>query len=77
MKHEIAAGDFKAKCLALLDEVRDEQKTLVITKRGIPVARLVPIAPVAKSYGGSLRGTVRIHGDLFSAGEKWDAEQDA
>jgi prevent-host-death family protein len=39
----IAASEFKAKCLALLDEVAEQRRPLVVTKRGRPVARVVPI----------------------------------
>ncbi|MBI4705329.1 MAG: type II toxin-antitoxin system Phd/YefM family antitoxin, partial [Deltaproteobacteria bacterium] len=39
----IAAGQFKAKCLALLDEVAEHAESYVITKRGRPVARVVPL----------------------------------
>jgi len=41
---EIPAGEFKAKCLKLLDEVQKQRRQIVITKRGKPVARLVPLA---------------------------------
>ena len=74
---KIPAGEFKAKCLSLLDEVRDERKEIVVTKRGVAVARLVPIAPVRRApvtYAGLMKGTVQIHGDLFSTGEKWEAD---
>lgn len=40
---KIPAGEDKAKCLSLIDEARDERKEFVITKRGVPVARLVPL----------------------------------
>ena len=70
---KIPAGEFKAKCLALLDEVRDERKELVITKRGVAVARILPMEPLSLSSGGRMAGTVQIHGDLFSTGEKWEA----
>ncbi|MGE3074780.1 MAG: type II toxin-antitoxin system Phd/YefM family antitoxin [Dehalococcoidia bacterium] len=39
----IAAGEFKAKCLALLDEVGELDEEVIVTKRGKPVARLVPL----------------------------------
>jgi prevent-host-death family protein len=39
----IPAGEFKAKCLALLDEVAEQRRPLIVTKRGRPVARVVPI----------------------------------
>lgn len=70
---KIPAGEFKAKCLALLDEVRDERKELVVTKRGVAVARILPMEPLSVSPGGRMAGTVQIHGDLFSTGEKWEA----
>ncbi len=40
----IAAGEFKAKCLAILDEVGELDEEVIVTKRGKPVARLVPLA---------------------------------
>ncbi len=73
---KIPAGEFKAKCLALLDDVRDERKELVITKHGVPVARLLPMELPTQGkveYGGRMKGTVEIHGDIFSTGEKWEA----
>ena len=51
MQRQIAAGEFKAKCLHLLDEVRQSRKEIVITKRGRAVARLVP--GVLGESGGS------------------------
>lgn len=62
---EINAAEFKAKCLKLLDEVAATHEPLVITKRGKPVARLVPIEEeTAESMFGYLRGTVTILGDI-------------
>ncbi len=65
----VAAGEFKSRCLALLDEVAQTGKPLLVTKRGKPVARLVPVeAPP------SLLGSVRKEKDLISPiGEEWDA----
>src|SRR5690242_9314615 len=51
----VAAGEFKAKCLALLDKVEQHKQALVVTKRGRPVARVVPITP---DTAHSLRGTL-------------------
>jgi len=54
-KREIPAGEFKAKCLALLNEVRDSHEEIIVTKRGKPVARVVPIEPQEwKSLAGTL-----------------------
>ena len=47
----IPAGQFKTHCLALLDEVRETGHTLVVTKRGVPVARLVPVEEPAPIMG--------------------------
>ena len=49
MQTTIAAGEFKAKCLKLMDEVAEKRKTLVITKRGKPVAQAYAIA-VGEEY---------------------------
>jgi prevent-host-death family protein len=76
MDQSIAAGEFKAKCLHLLDEVRQNRQPIVITKRGKPVARLVPVDDTPPQAFGRLKGTVRILGDIVApTGEAWDAEQ--
>jgi prevent-host-death family protein len=69
---QIAAGQFKAQCLALLDQV--DPDGLVITKRGKPVARLMPFASNSAELIGSLKGTVEIKGKIFSTGIDWNAE---
>ena len=76
MKREIAAGEFKAKCLHLLDEVQHSRKELIITKRGKPVARLLPVEPEIPQIFGRMKGTVRILGDIVGpTGEKWEADE--
>ncbi len=63
----IGAGEFKAKCLQLMDEVNRQGIELVITKRGQPVAKLVPASPTkVVDIFGAMRGTVTIHGDIVS-----------
>jgi prevent-host-death family protein len=71
MKH-VPAAKFKETCLALLDEVDPEG--IVITKRGKPVAKLIPFSADSSSLIGSLTGKVRLNGDLLSTGVKWHAE---
>ena len=67
MDKTIAAGEFKAKCLHLLDEVAAHRTPLVITKRGKPVAKLVPIDDLhADDIYGCMAGTFRILGDIVS-----------
>ena len=76
MKNEIAAGEFKAKCLHLLDEVQQTRKEIVITKRGRPVAKVVPVEESVPTIFGRMRGTGRIVGDIVGpTGEKWEADE--
>jgi len=60
----ISASDFKARCLGLLDEVHESGAEIVITKRGQPIARLVPLAGAKPSSRGAWRGLARINGDI-------------
>jgi prevent-host-death family protein len=56
---EVAAAEFKARCLELMDRVRETGTEYVITKHGTPVARLVPVVErAAQSFFGSMKGTV-------------------
>jgi prevent-host-death family protein len=76
MKRQIAAGKFKATCLALLDEVQSERKEIIITKRGKAVARLVPVEDTIPEIFGRMKGSVEILGDIVGpTGEIWDAER--
>ena len=70
---QIAAAKFKEQCLSLLDEV--EPDGIVITKRGKPVAKLIPFASDSASLIGSLTGKLKIRGDILSTGLDWDAER--
>jgi len=70
---QIAAAKFKEQCLALIDRV--DKDGLVITKRGKPVAKLIPISSDSASLIGSLKHRVRIKGDILSTGERWNAER--
>ena len=69
----IAAGKFKDTCLKTLDEVAKTKSSVVITKRGRPIARLVPFLKpgASKSLAGSI---LKESGDPFSSGEEWNAE---
>lgn len=68
----MAAGSFKARCLAVMDEVRAKRETVVITKHGRPVAKLVPADKDADDIYNFLRGKGEIVGDIISpAIEDW------
>jgi prevent-host-death family protein len=76
MKQQIAAGEFKAKCLHLLDEVQQTRKAILITKRGRPVARLLPVDEDVPSIFGRMKGSVEILGDLVApVGEAWSVDE--
>jgi prevent-host-death family protein len=75
MVDKIPAGEFKAKCLKVLDEVQRQRKQFVITKRGKPVAMLVPVNERRESIIGSMKGTMEILGDIVAPIEvKWNAD---
>ncbi len=65
MKH-YAASDFKARCLHLIDRVRETAEPIVITKRGRVVARLVPAGDDDDRPWEILRGTARWSGDAVA-----------
>ena len=71
----IPAGEFKAKCLKLMDQVRESGREIVITKRGKPVAKLVPLEPKERPpLFGCMKGTFEITGDIVSPIDvEWDA----
>lgn len=68
----IAAAKFKEQCLALLDQVGPEG--IVITKHGVPVAKLVPVTFQFMDLIGKYKKKIKVKGNIFSTGLKWDAE---
>ena len=67
----IAASEFKARCLELLDEVARTREPVVVTKRGKPVARLMPLET---EHALSLEGSVRYGGDIVGPTDPdWDS----
>ena len=80
----MAAGEFKAKCLAVMDEVEAKRETVVLTKRGKPVAKLVPIEQTKGEdpIFGFMIGKGRIVGDPMdlvnpiTPAEDWDEDWD-
>jgi len=73
---KIAAGKFKAQCLQLMDRVKENRERIIITKRGRPVAQLVPVdEEKPQDIFGALRGLVLEEGDILSpVGETWEAD---
>jgi prevent-host-death family protein len=73
---KIAAGKFKAQCLRVMEQVHATREPVLITKRGKPLAKLVPAEKVTDDFIGSLEGVIKIVGDIESPVvplEDWDA----
>lgn len=62
----LSATEFKARCLELMDDVATRRTRYVVTKRGVPVAELVPSGDTDASPIGFLHGTAIEHGDLVA-----------
>jgi prevent-host-death family protein len=62
----IPAGVFKAKCLAIMDEVQSKSQPVIITKHGKPVVKLVPVTEEPDDIFGFMQGKATIVGDIVS-----------
>jgi prevent-host-death family protein len=73
---EVAISEFKAKCLALLEQVQKTKKPIRITRFGKPVAEVVPTSPTSPpDWMGSMKDSIEIVGDVVSpANEESDWE---
>jgi len=70
------AGEFKARCLKVMDDVQLTREPVVITKKGRPVAKLVPAGAPADDFLGKLSGVMKIVGDVtqpLEQADAWDA----
>ena len=69
----ISASEFKAKCLQIFDELGAEG--IVVEKRGKPIAKVIPFGTTNNAgLIGSMKGAIKVSGDIFSTGVKWNAE---
>ena len=74
---QISAAKFKARCLALMDDVSASGETILITKRGKAVAQLAPVREGGRSILGRLRGKVQVKGKITDPAippEDWNQE---
>jgi prevent-host-death family protein len=62
----VATAVFKANWLRLMDEVAQQRRSIIITKRGKPVAKLVPVETEAIDLFGRMAGSIKICGDIIS-----------
>ena len=77
---EIAISEFKAKCLALLEQVQKTKTPILVTRHGRPVAEVLPPSPRAEAgWMGSMKSTFEIVGDIVSpadGADDWEALRD-
>ena len=72
----IKASEFKAKCLRIMDEVRETGREYIISKNGEPVSKLVPIKIKPQTLFGLHKGVVKSKGDIITpVNVEWDAMQ--
>ena len=76
-KSVINISEFKAKALRLIDRTATLGERYIITKLGVPVAEVVPIAKKRETTYGSLKGMAKIEGDIvnFDSSEDWEANE--
>ncbi|HEV8584454.1 MAG TPA: type II toxin-antitoxin system Phd/YefM family antitoxin [Methylomirabilota bacterium] len=63
---KMPAGEFKARCLRVMEDVKKYRTPVVITKKGRPVAKLVPVDEPVKDIFGCMADTVKVVGDVES-----------
>jgi prevent-host-death family protein len=68
------ASQFKAECLAVLDQVQRMKISVTVTKHGKPVARIVPLEEAARPTMGSVRLVAEDDGAYYSTGERWSVD---
>ncbi len=72
----IPAGEFKAKCLALLDEVAQTHEKIIVTKYGKPVAQVIPLETELEAKDNPLKNSILFEKDIISpSGDEWEAEK--
>ena len=72
----VSVSEFKARALEFFEQAATRSQEIVVTKRGVPIARVVPIGPrKSESRRGSLKGKIEINGDIVSTSltNEWEA----
>lgn len=74
---ELGISDFKARCLALLEQVRTRGDQVVVTKHGQPIARVVPLRQPTGPLRGSMRDLIEVRGDIVHVdwADVWEASR--
>ncbi len=75
LRKQIPAGKFKAECLKIMDDVQQKKIHIIITKRNVPVAEMIPIEEKPRNSFGWMEGTGHVIGDIIEPiDEAWNAE---
>jgi prevent-host-death family protein len=75
---KMSVGEFRSRCLAVIDDINKTRESVLITRRGKPLAKLVPVDRVEINLIGRLEGIVKITGDIESPMEfleTWESAQ--
>lgn len=76
MTRYIQASEFKAKCLSVMEKVRRTKRGVIITKRNVPIAELIPLHQKHTSLFGCMKNSVTFLGDMTQPiDEEWDANR--
>jgi len=73
------AAQFKARCLEVMTQVERTRRPVIITRRGRPVARLVPVETFSEPFLGALRAQIAVLGDIAASAElseEWETEKE-
>jgi len=74
MDEKMQAAKFKSECLKVMERVKKTRRKIVITKRNVPIAKLVPIDTENEQVFGKLKGTVHFRDNIIdSIEEDWNA----
>lgn len=71
---ELSVSHFKAKCLAIIEDIANKKERVVVTRYGKPAAEVIPFeGPAESPLFGRAANSTRILGDIHSSGEVWNA----
>ncbi len=74
--NEVSTSELKARCSAIVERVAGRRESIIVTRRGRRVARLVPLNAESQSLFGFARGAITVRGDLMASIDvDWEAQQ--
>lgn len=71
----MSTSELKTRCAKVIDDVVRKRRPVIVTKRGRPVARIVPIEQPSSTVFGFAKGTIRVLGDIVEPVEvEWESQ---